>query len=100
MEKKGGEDRFTGLICRVLHARVLFQSRRVSPSDEEHIHLPKPFRYTCTHDVNHYPEQTWNTMSASRDTMNAVFKLAKPEVQNAEGMFPLPYPAAADVVHS
>jgi hypothetical protein len=32
--------------------------------------------------------------------MNAVFKLAKPEVQNAEGMFPLPYPAAADVVHS
>jgi len=33
-------------------------------------------------------------------TMNAVFKLAKPAVQNEDGMFPLPYPAAADVVHS
>ena len=33
-------------------------------------------------------------------TMNAVFKLAKPAVQNEDGMFPLPYPAAADVVQS
>jgi hypothetical protein len=32
--------------------------------------------------------------------MNAVFKLEKPVVQNAEGAFPVPYPAVADVVHS
>jgi hypothetical protein len=32
--------------------------------------------------------------------MNAAFKLAKPVVQNEDGMFPLPYLAAADVVHS
>jgi hypothetical protein len=45
-------------------------------------------------------QQTWNMRSASMPTMNAVFKLAKPAVQNEDGMFPLPYPAAADVVQS
>jgi hypothetical protein len=58
------------------------------------------FRYTCTHHVNHYPKQTWNTRSASKDTMNAVYKLAKPVVQNVEGRFPVEYPAAADAVQS
>lgn len=57
-------------------------------------------RYTRTHHVNHYLQQTWNTRSANRDTMNAVFKVEKPAVQNAEGAFPVPYPAAADVVHN
>ena len=32
--------------------------------------------------------------------MNAVFKLAKPAVQNEDGMFLLPYLVAADVVHN
>lgn len=63
--------------------------------------------YTCQNSSdtrvrtrNHYPEQTWNTRSTSTPTMNAVFKLAKPAVQNEDGMFPLPYPAVAEVVHS
>ena len=29
-----------------------------------------------------------------------MYKLEKPAVQHTEGAFPVPYPAAADVVHS
>ena len=54
---------------------------------------------SVTH-VNHNPEQTWNARSTNTPTMNAVFKLENPDVQNAAGAFPLPYPAAADAVHS
>ena len=50
---------------------------------------------SVTH-ANHNPEQTWN----ATPPMNAVFKLENPDVQNAVGAFLLPYPAAADAVHS
>ena len=47
------------------------------------------------------PRRTWKTMSTSKPTMNAAYKLEKPVVQKPSGIdFPLSKPSVTDSVQS